>query len=60
MCENKKLVEITYYREVSPDKTQRAVVTEKQAYDIKVLRPGIRIVKVKYDIGNACRDYVLK
>lgn len=54
-----KLVEITYYRDENIDVLKSAVVTEKQAKDIKAILPWLHIVNIKPSCVNKKRDYIL-
>lgn len=55
----KNLVEMFYFREGSPEAVKSAVVTEKQAYDIKVLLSHIHVLKVIPAPYGKIRDYIL-
>lgn len=54
-----KLVELSYFRKDNPELIKSAIVTEKQAYDIKVLLDHIRVVKVNPAPKWKERDYIL-
>lgn len=56
---SKQLVEMYYYRDNQKDNIRSAIVTEKQAYDIKVLLSHIRVIKVNPAPKWKERDYVL-
>lgn len=53
------LVEITYYRNGNKDDSKKAVVTERQACDIKLLLHHIRIIETKEAPVGSKRDYIL-
>ena len=55
----RKLVKISYYRNKNKDDIKTAVITEKQMYDIRTLRPHIHIINVISVPNDSERDYVL-
>ena len=56
---DKKLVKINYYRNRDRDNIKTAIVTEKQMYDIRTLRPHIHIIDVLPMSDDSERDYIL-
>lgn len=53
------LVRITYHRG-NKEELLEAIVTSKQAEDIRMLRPHIYIVKCEPASEKSTRDYILK
>lgn len=56
---NKKLVEMFYIRNNNKNEIKSVVVTEKQAYDIKIILNHIQVLKINPAPRNKTRDYVL-
>ena len=54
-----RLVTINYYRKNNKSEVKSAVVTEKQACDIRILLPHIHIINVIPAPSDSMRSYIL-
>ena len=57
--DGKRLVQIRYYRGEEAEYLKSAIVTEKQATDIRMLLPHIRVVSIVAAPSGSERDYIL-